>query len=263
MRLEDRLAILVVTKILEQLLERLSKGVVLSVLVELVGKELDLIDDTVGVASVLVTEEVSALIVQLIPLASGLLLKDVTLLKEASTDVRVHGLEPVLELAVVISIAVDLADGLPEILGGSTVGETLKDGAEITLGGVETTAGILSSVGRSLANSAGVAAVGLSQAEESLDGLGVVLVLLALKDHLLEAPDSLVLALLGHLLVKIVASLVAVLLVLLKDGLLCLGIDLVVKLGLGSLHSSVLAGLRVGLTSSVTGSTCGSGHTRA
>ncbi|KAI6767974.1 hypothetical protein HG530_005983 [Fusarium avenaceum] len=263
MRLEDRLTILVVAKILEQLLERLGKGMVLSVLIELVGKELDLIDDTVGVASVLVTEEVSALVVQLIPLASGLILKDVTLLKEASADVRVHGLEPVLELAVVISIAVDLADSLPEVLGGGTIGETLNDGAEVTLGGVETTAGILSSLGRSLANSAGVTAVGLGQAEESLNGFGVILVLLALKNHLLETPDGLLLALLGHLLVEVVASLVAVLLVLLKDALLGLGINLVVKLVLGSLNSSVLASLRIGLTSGVTGLIGGSGNTRA
>lgn len=251
MGLEDRLAVLVVTKVLEQLCQRLSKGVVLRILVELVGEELDLVNNTVGVAAVLVAEEVSTLIVELIPLTGGLVLQNVALLKEASADVRVHRLEPILELAVVISVLVDLADSLPKILGGGTVGESLNDSAEVALSGTETTTGVLSSVGRSLANGATVAAVSLSQTEESLDGLGVVLVLLALKNHLLEAPDSLVLALLRHLLVEVVVGLAAVLLVALEDVLLGLRVDLVVELLLGSLLGGTLASLGVGLASGV------------
>lgn len=116
MGLEDRLAILIVAEILEKLCESLSKGVVLRILIELISKELDLVNNTVGVAAVLVAEEVATLVVELIPLASGLVLKDVALLEEASSDVRVHSLEPILELTVVIGITVDLANSFPEVL---------------------------------------------------------------------------------------------------------------------------------------------------
>ncbi|KNB10096.1 hypothetical protein FOXG_20303 [Fusarium oxysporum f. sp. lycopersici 4287] len=230
MRLEDRLAILVVAKVLEQLLERLGKSMVLRVLVELVGKELDLIDNTVGVTAVFVAEEVSSLVVELIPLTSGLILEDVTLLKEASADVRVHSLEPVLELTVVISVAVNLADGLPKILSGGAVGESLNDSAEVTLGGSKATTCVLGSIGRALAKSAAVAAVSLSQAQKSLNGLRVVLVLLALQNHLLETPDGLVLTLLRHLLIEVVAGLATVLLIALQDALFGLGSTLLSSL---------------------------------
>lgn len=227
---------------------------VLRVVIKLLGKELDLVNDAVGMTAVLVAEEVSTLVIELIPLAGRLLLEDVTLLEEASADVRVHRLEPILELAVVISVAVDLANSLPEVLSGCAVGESLNDSTEITLSGTKATTSVLSSGGGSLANSAAVSAVSLSQAKKSLDGLGVVLVLLALKNHLLEAPDSLVLALLGHLLVEVVACLLAVLLVALEDVLLGLRVDLVVKLLLGNLLGGALASLGVGLASGVASS---------
>lgn len=239
MRLEDRLAILIVAEISEQLLERVGKGLVLSVLVELIDQELDLVDNTVGVAAVLVTEEESTLIVELVPLTGGSIIKDVSLLEEAAADVRVHGLEPVLELTVLIGVAVDLVDSIPEVSSRGAVGVAFDDGAQVILGLLETTTGVLGGANRILANLLTVLAVGLGEAENGLNSLGVVLVLLALKNHLLEAPDGLIPTLLRHLLVKVVLCLLTVLLLPLNNVVLGLLIEVVIELLLGNILGSI------------------------
>ena len=80
--LEDNLAVSVAAEILEQLLDRVGKSLVLRVLVELVGQELDLVKDLVGVGAVALADEVTALVVELVPLAVGLILHDEALLTQ-------------------------------------------------------------------------------------------------------------------------------------------------------------------------------------
>ena len=62
MRLEGRLAVLVVAKILEQLLNRCGEGLILGILIKLIANELDLIKNSVGVGPILLTKEVVAMI---------------------------------------------------------------------------------------------------------------------------------------------------------------------------------------------------------
>ena len=68
MRLERSLAILVVSKVEEEFLDGLAESLVLWVLIELVGKELYLIQDAVGVIAVAVTEQKLSLVVEVVPL---------------------------------------------------------------------------------------------------------------------------------------------------------------------------------------------------
>lgn len=242
MRLEDGLAVVIIAKVGEQLLAGLTKGLVLRIAVKLLGKELDLVDDTVGVTAVLVAEQESAVVVELVPLLGGLVLEDEPLLKEAAADVVVHALEPVLKLTVVISVTVNLGDGVPKIRSRGTVGKALNQSSEALLGSGEAASGLLAGVGRLLANMSAVAAVLLGEVEKGLDGLSVVGVLLAFENHLLQAPDGLLLALLRHLLVKILTSAAAVLLVALEDALLGLTIGVVVESVLDDILGGVLAG---------------------
>jgi hypothetical protein len=63
MRLESWLSVLVVAEISEQLLQSKAETLVLRILVELVGKELDLINNAVGVVAATVAEkEVSTIV---------------------------------------------------------------------------------------------------------------------------------------------------------------------------------------------------------
>jgi hypothetical protein len=104
MGLESGLSVLVIAKISEQLLHSQAELLVLWVLVELVGKELDLIDNTVGVVAVTVTEEEVSTVVELIPLVGSGILHDIALLLQDLSGISVNALEPVLELWVLVGI---------------------------------------------------------------------------------------------------------------------------------------------------------------
>lgn len=254
-RLEGRLAVGIVAKILEELLHSSAESLVVRVLIELISDSLGLINDTVGVSLVLATEQLAAVVVEAVPFLVGGVLKDVTLLKEDPADVLVEGNEPVLEFVVLLGILVDLANGLPETRGGGAVGKALNESAQVSLGSGEALAGLLTAAGGVLADGLTVLAVVLGESQESLNGLRVVGVRLALDDHLLETEDDLVLALSGHLLVEVFLGLATVLLVALLDLFLGLRID-VVKLLLESRLAGVLASSSIGGVSilDVTGS---------
>jgi hypothetical protein len=66
-RLEDGLAVLVLTKVKEELVDRLGKLLVLRVSVKLLANELELVGDAVGVATVAAAEETVAVVVDLVP----------------------------------------------------------------------------------------------------------------------------------------------------------------------------------------------------
>lgn len=126
MRLECWLAILVIAKIIEQLLHRLSETLVLWVLVELVGKELDFIEDAVGMVSVTVSKEEVATVVQLVPLIGGSVFHNIALLLQALSDVRVNLLEPVLQLGILVRITVDLVKSIKQVISRSAIGKALN-----------------------------------------------------------------------------------------------------------------------------------------
>jgi hypothetical protein len=115
-RLEGRLAVLIVAKVVEELVHRLGEGFVLRVLVELLANELELVDDSVGVIPVAVTEQELAVVVKLVPLGVGVILEDVALLLQAAANELVHVGEPALQLGILLSIAVDLVDGVGEVI---------------------------------------------------------------------------------------------------------------------------------------------------
>lgn len=130
MWLKRGLALLVLTKIKEQFAHGLAKLLVLSILVELVANELELIGDAVGVATVLLAQKVIALVVKLVPFLVGSVLHDVSLLLKTLPNVSVHLLEPVLELWVLVSIAIDGVDGVEEVVERSAICEALNQRLE-------------------------------------------------------------------------------------------------------------------------------------
>jgi hypothetical protein len=74
MRLEGRLAILIVAKIQEEFLDSITESLVLGITLELLGEELDLIEDAIGVTSITFSEKMMTLIVDLVPFIGGLIL---------------------------------------------------------------------------------------------------------------------------------------------------------------------------------------------
>jgi hypothetical protein len=131
MGLEGCLATLVIAQIQEQLLNGVAKSPVLSIFIELVAKELDLVENTVGVGSVLLAEKMIALVVECIPLISSSILEDEALLRETLADVSIDLLEPVLELRVLVGVAVDLVEGIEKVIGASSVRETFNQCLEV------------------------------------------------------------------------------------------------------------------------------------
>lgn len=127
MGLEGGLAVLIVAKIKEELVDRLSELPVLLVGIELLADELELVRNAVGVAAVTTAQELVTLVVDLVPLLGGTILQDVTLLLQALADVLVEVPEPALELGILIGILVDLVDRIDKVVGGGAVGEALEE----------------------------------------------------------------------------------------------------------------------------------------
>jgi hypothetical protein len=99
-------------------------------LIELVCQELDLVNDAVGVSPVSVAEEIVAVVIQMAPLLVALVFHDIALLLKTLANVRVHGLEPVSQLGILIGILIELIDRGPQIIRRCTIGESLDEGLE-------------------------------------------------------------------------------------------------------------------------------------
>jgi hypothetical protein len=132
MLLEHGFPVLIVTKVKEQLLYCLTKGLVLGIFVELVAHELELVDDSVGVVAVTLAEKVSAVVVELIPLFVGGILHNEALFLEAFANVFVDALEPFLEFGVFLGVTVDVVDRLEEVVSRRAVRESFDQSLELS-----------------------------------------------------------------------------------------------------------------------------------
>ena len=83
--LELDVATLIATQVGEQFLHGITESLVLAILVELVTKELDLVENTIGVVLVTVTQQESAMVNQFIILAVPGILQHVALLLQSFT----------------------------------------------------------------------------------------------------------------------------------------------------------------------------------
>jgi hypothetical protein len=131
MRLECRLAVFVMAQIREELVDGLGKLSVLLVGVELLTDELELIGNAVSVTTVTTAKELVALVVDLVPFFSRAILKDIALLLKAFVDVLVQVPEPALEFRVIISVPVNLVDGVDEVISRGAVGKALEEGLDV------------------------------------------------------------------------------------------------------------------------------------
>lgn len=58
---------------------------------------------------------------------------------QASSDISINSLEPVLEFWVSIGIAVEVVEGIEEIVRASEIGESLDESLEVTLNTLQIT----------------------------------------------------------------------------------------------------------------------------
>jgi len=124
--LEHSLAVLILTKVKEELVDRLSELLVLRVSVELLANEFELVGDAVSVSTVAATKEAVTIIVDLVPLLVATVFEDEALLLESLADELVDASEPVPELWILVGVLVDLVDGLNQVIERGVVCETLK-----------------------------------------------------------------------------------------------------------------------------------------
>jgi hypothetical protein len=152
----------------------------------LLEERADGVEEVVEVALVLVVIEATARVAELIRLAIALRLEDEAGLEKRLADVAVDLLEPLAELGVLARVLDEDVRGVPHDVRARAVREACEQVAELTTGGVEALVGaelvvaVLAMAGDGLR----VASVLLDVAEEPLDGLLVVVVLLAFDDDL-------------------------------------------------------------------------------
>ena len=124
----------------------IAESLILWVSIKLVANEFDFVKNAVGVATIFVAEEIVAMVIKCvptkgqsmityfkydIPLIGRSILHNIALLLEALANVCVNLLEPVFQLRILVSIAINLVDGIEEGIEGSGIGETLDDCLEI------------------------------------------------------------------------------------------------------------------------------------
>ena len=136
-RLEFRLAVLVVTQVIEELIHCVGESAILRILVELVGEELCLVNDTIGVIAVTLAKKEVALVIKLVPLLVGVVLHYIALLFEATAKVGVNVFEPTAKLGVLISITVDLVYGVEPVVRRRAVGKALDEDLKVDQHGTE------------------------------------------------------------------------------------------------------------------------------
>ncbi len=132
MLLEHRLAILVIAKVKEQLLNGQAERLVLRILVKLVTQELDLIDDAVRMITVTLTKQIPAMIIEFIPLILSSILHDEALFLEALAYVCINALEPFPKFGILIGITIDVVDGFEEVVSRSAVRESFDECLELS-----------------------------------------------------------------------------------------------------------------------------------
>lgn len=112
MRLELNVTTTVVAQCFEELLAGFCKSLVLFIVVKLVSEEFNLINDAISMRSVAISEKKVASVVKFVPVLSGAVFQNITLLLETLANEGVHLLEPFLQLWICISISVDSVDGI-------------------------------------------------------------------------------------------------------------------------------------------------------
>jgi hypothetical protein len=127
MWLECWLAILVIAKVSEQLVDRFSEALVLSIGIKLIGQKLDLVDNAVCMVAIAISKKEISAVIELVPFISGTIFHNVTLLLKALPHVGIDLLEPGFQLGVFISIAVNVVDSVEEVIGRSAIGKSLNE----------------------------------------------------------------------------------------------------------------------------------------
>lgn len=143
------------------------------VLFKLVGQELNFVDDLVGVAAVALASQVTALLVQLVPLAGSLILHNEALLPQAPANVSVDVLEPAAQLGILVRITVNVVQRLEKVSQRSVVGKAFNESAEVVLDSFDAVSrpNISDGAATLLADGLSVTSVLLSQVKKSLDSL--------------------------------------------------------------------------------------------
>ena len=90
MLLESWLALFILAEMLEELLQRLGERFVLGILIKLLSDEFDLVDNAVGMGAVAFTQQVAALVVELLPLLIGSVLQNEALFSEAFSNININ-----------------------------------------------------------------------------------------------------------------------------------------------------------------------------
>lgn len=78
-------------------------------------------------AAVTLAQEEVALVVKRVPLVVGLILENKALLTQALANEAVGILEKVAQFGILVGVAIDLVEGIEEVVGAGGVGETFDE----------------------------------------------------------------------------------------------------------------------------------------
>ena len=139
-------------------------------------------------ALVLVVIELFASLAQLATALVALVVEDITRLQEHLAHVLVHVVEPVPEPLVLLGVLVQGAHGVADGAQAAAIREPFEEGADLVQGGLQVGVGgkLLMGVFAVAGDGASVRRVLLEEVEEPLHRALIVIVALALVNHLCD-----------------------------------------------------------------------------
>lgn len=210
MFLELDVAVLILTQVEEQFLDLVAESDVVGILGHVIEESVDFINDTIGVLLVAVIEEVLALLVDAVPFLGGFIFEDVSVFAETFANVSIETFPPVGEFGIIVGICDEVIDGIEDIVHGCAVSKVLEERLELGLCFLEVV--VLScafdfAMGV-LGDGTGVSSVFLSETDECVNGLLVILMLLDFDHHLLQTMDGLIATFLRDFVIEIILGLI-------------------------------------------------------
>ena len=247
MFLEDDVTVCVLSEIEEQFLNFVAEVDIVGVFSHVVEPSIDFIDDAIGVFLVSILEEVLSSLLKMVPFLSRLILNNISFLLQALADESINVTPPSIEFGIVVGINDEIVDSVKNVIHGGAVREVLEKGLELMLslfevgvasGALRFNLGVFGDILR-------MAGVFLGETNEGIDGISVVVMLLNLNNHLLQAIDSLIAALRVDFLLEIFLGLLLIGIFDILGLFLVLIGDLFGDALLGGRETSVSAGLLI------------------
>jgi hypothetical protein len=103
----------------------------LGIFIKLIAEEFDLVEDAISVNLILFSEKISAMIVESIKIIIRPWLNNITLFTKAATNIVVNVSKPLSKFLIVVSVTINLIQGVEEILRAGSISKSFEDSLKV------------------------------------------------------------------------------------------------------------------------------------